>query len=329
MDYETRHFSTQKYYDMPTRGVSVYHQSIFNNLLIDGLSLTLGIRYDYEHAVNNYTAYKDSADLHQPLGDYPPAKLSFSQLTPKVTLQYSLPSSQLIYASVAKGYKTGGFNTAFQEDSDRVFKPEYSWNYEVGAKGRFWQNRLRAELCFFFIDWRNQQIYQMIQIGQILRNAGHSQSKGIEASVKANLVKGFTLQANWGLTHAKFLDYVQNATVKYSGNYIPLVPNQTLGLAGNYLVPLRTKLADNLLFNLQYTGTGKLYWAENNQYSQPYYGILNAKITAKKGIAEISLWAKNLTNSEYAAYWFAMGTKQYAQKGRPLTAGISVNLTIQ
>jgi len=329
MDYETRHYSTQKYYDMPTRGVSVYHQSVFNNLLADGLSLTLGIRYDYEYASNNYTAYKDSTDLRNPLGGNFYSKLNFSQLTPKAILQYSFPSSQLIYASVTKGYKTGGFNTAFEHDDERSFKPEYSWNYEVGAKGLFWQNRLRAELSFFFIDWRNQQIYQMIPIGQILRNAGHSQSKGIEASVNANLLKGFTLQANWGLTHAKFLDYVQSATVNYSGNYIPLVPNQTLGLAANYLIPLRSKLADNLSVNLQYTGTGKLYWAENNKFTQPYYGILNAKITGTKGIAQVSLWAKNLTNTEYAAYWFAMGAQQYAQKGKPLTAGISVNLTIQ
>jgi outer membrane receptor protein involved in Fe transport len=329
MDYEQQNYSTQKYYDMPTRGISFYHQSIFNNLLIDRLSLTLGIRYDYESASNNYTAYKDSIDSRNPLGGNFFSTLNFSQLTPKATLQYTLPSSQMLYASVTKGYKTGGFNTAFEQDADRTFKPEYSWNYEVGAKGRFWQNRIRAELCFFFIDWRNQQIYQMIPIGQILKNAGHSQSKGIEASVRANLFKGFTLQANWGLTHATFLDYVQSATVNYSGNYIPLVPNQTLGLAANYLIPFRSKHIDNLSVNMQYTGTGKLYWAENNQYIQPYYGILNAKITATKGIAQISLWAKNLTNTQYAAYWFAMGAQQYAQKGRPFTVGLSVNLTIQ
>jgi outer membrane receptor protein involved in Fe transport len=122
---------------------------------------------------------------------------------------------------------------------------------------------------------------------------------------------------------------VQNSTVIYSGNYIPLVPNQTLGLAGNYRIPIQSNLLDDLSVNLQYTGTGKLYWAENNKFTQPYSGILNGKITATKGIAQISLWAKNITDTEYAAYWFAIGAQQYAQKGRPLTAGVSVNLTIQ
>ena len=331
MAYERLNYSTQKLYDLPTRGISFYHQSILNNILTDGLSLTLGIRYDYEKASNDYTAYKDSLDLRQPLGGDFSSTMDFSQLTPKIALQYTLPSSQMFYASITRGYKTGGFNTSFERDEDRSFKPEYSWNYEIGAKGRFWENRIRAELCFFYIDWKNQQIYQMLPSGkgQMLKNAGHSRSKGIELSLQGNLWKGFALQANWGLTDAIFLNYVQSATIDYSGNYIPSVPAQTLGLAANYRIPLRSKLADNLSVNLQYTGTGKLYWAEDNKISQPYYGILNGKISAAKGIATVSLWSKNITNVEYMAYSFAMSNQQYTQKGRPLTVGISINLRIQ
>ena len=331
MNYERLNYSTQKLYNMPTRGISVYHQSTFNNLLINRLSLIVGIRYDYERASDDYTAYKDSLETQQPLGGSFFSRLSFSQLTPKISLQYTLPSSQMLYASITRGYKTGGFNTSFERDEDRSFQPEYSWNYEAGAKGRFWENRIRAELCFFFIDWRNQQIYQLLPsgIGQMLKNAGHSQSKGIELSLQGNLWKGFTLQANGGITRAVFLDYAQSAKVNYSGNYIPSVPAQTLGVAANYRIPLQTKLTDNLSFNLQYTGTGKLYWAEDNKLIQPYYGLLNGKISATKGNATVSLWAKNITNTEYTAYAFAMGAQQYAQKGKPFTAGISINLLIK
>ena len=331
MNYEQLNYSTQKLYDMPTRGISFYHQSTFNDLLIKRLSLTLGIRYDYEKAANNYTAYKDSQDGRQSLGGDSLSRLNFSQFTPKFTLQYTLPSSQMIYASITRGYKTGGFNTSFERDEDRAFKPEYSWNYEVGAKGRFWENRIRAELCFFFIDWRNQQIYQMLPSGngQMLKNAGHSQSKGIELSLQGNLWKNFNLQASWGLTHAIFLDYVQSDKVNYSGNYIPFVPSQTFGLAANYLIPLQSKTLDNISINLQYTGTDKFYWAEDNKFTQPYYGLLNGKISATKGNATVSLWAKNITNSEYTAYSFAMGAQQFAQKGKPFTAGISLSLLIK
>jgi len=330
MNYEQQNYSTQKLYDTPTRGISFYHQSTFNDLLIHRLSLTLGLRYDYEKASDDYTAYKDSQDGRQPLGGDFSSKLSFNQLTPKFVLQYTLPAYRMLYASITRGYKTGGFNTSFERDEDRSFKPEYSWNYEIGAKGRFWENRIRAELCFFLIDWRNQQIYQALPsgIGQMLKNAGHSRSKGIELSLQGNLFKNFILQANWGLTHATFLEYVQSNTIDYSGNYIPFVPSQTLGMAADYKIPIQSKLMDNLSINLQYTGTGKLYWAENNTLTQPYYGLLSGKISAVKGNATLSLWAKNITDTDYTAYSFAMGKQQFAQKGKPLTAGISVNLLI-
>ncbi|MCL1932502.1 MAG: TonB-dependent receptor [Candidatus Azobacteroides sp.] len=331
MDYERLYYSTRKLYDMPTRGISFYHQSGLNNILTDRLSLTLGIRYDYEKASNDYTAYKDSLDLRQPLGGDFSSTMDFSQLTPKVALQYTLPSSQMFYASVTRGYKTGGFNTSFEREEDRSFKPEYSWNYEIGAKGRFWENRIRAELCFFYIDWKNQQIYQTLPSGrgQMLKNAGHSRSRGIELSLQGNLWKGFFLQANGGITDAIFLDYVQSATIDYSKNHIPSVPAQTLGLAADYLIPLRSKLADHVSVNLQYIGTGKLYWNEDNKVSQPYYGLLNGKISASKGIATVSIWAKNITNAEYMAYSFALSNQQYAQKGRLVTVGVSVNLLIK
>ena len=330
MNYEILNYSTRKLYNTPTRGVSLYHQSAFNNLLIDRLSFIAGLRYDYEYASDNYAGYKDSLEIQQSLGNDFFSRLRFSQLTPKFSLQYTLPSAQLLYASVTRGYKTGGFNTTFARDEDRTFQPEYSWNYEIGAKSRFWENRIRAELCFFFIDWRNQQVYQLIPgvIGQVMKNAGHSQSKGIELSFQGNLWKGFNLQVNGGITHATFLDYVQSATVNYSGNYIPCVPAQTLGAAANYLIPVHSKLMDNLSVNLQYTGTGKLYWAEDNKIVQPYYGLLNGKLSAVKGNTRISLWAKNITNTEYMAYSFALSGKTYAQKGKPFTVGVSVNLLI-
>ena len=330
LDYKTQDYSTQKLYDIPTDGISFYHQSVLNNLLIDRLSLTLGIRYDYEKASNDYIAYRNTTDTHASYEDFF-SELSFSQVTPKFALQYTLPSLQLFYASITKGYKTGGFNSSFEREEDRSFQPEYSWNYEIGTKTHFWQNRIRAELCFFYIDWNNQQIYQTLPSGRgsMLKNAGRSESKGIELSLQANLWEGFTLLANGGLTHAIFKEYVQSSAIDYSGNFLPMVPAQTLGLAANYQVPLRSQFIDGLTLNLQYTGTGKLYWNEDNKVTQPYYGLLSGNIAVTKGITTISFWAKNMTNTEYSAFYFASMGKLYAQKGRPFTAGVSVNLLIK
>jgi iron complex outermembrane recepter protein len=101
-----------------------------------------------------------------------------------------LSENSNVYALVSKGYKTGGFNAIFEREEDLMYDPEESWNYEVGFKTSLHQNRIIAEAALFYIDWTNQQIYQTVPSGQgsMLKNAGHSVSKGFEVSGRARIL---------------------------------------------------------------------------------------------------------------------------------------------
>lgn len=330
LDYLKAGYTNRKYYDRPTSGIAVYHQSIFDDLLVKNLSLTVGLRYDFEHTTHDYLYYKDTKEESKEM-DKNYAKLNFSQLTPKFSLQYLFPSGAQIYTTVAKGYKTGGFNTSFDKDDDRTFKPETSWNYEIGAKHPFLDNRVRAEISLFFIDWKHQQISQYLSsgIGSLLTNAGHSQSKGIELSLQANPCNGLLLQANYGYTHATFKDYTdkkKDQIIDYSGNYLPMVPINTFSLGMDYTISNPCNHIDRFIISVNYTGTGKINWKEDNLISQPYYGLLNAKFSATKEFITFALWAKNITNSEYSTFYFESGGNGLAQKGRPFTIGGNIQL---
>jgi len=327
LEYRAQKYSTDKIYGTPTKGVSVYHQSVFEDLLADGLSLTLGLRYDYEQATDDYLAYRDTTGRRDKTDAFV-SNLSFSQLTPKIALQYSFADRKMLYASVAKGYKTGGFNTSFSRDEDRSFEPEYSWNYEAGFKGAFIGNRLKIDACLFYIDWRKQQIYQPMPsgIGQMLKNAGRSESRGAELSLYADITENLHLQANWGYTQAIFKEYQRSETIDYSGNYLPFVPKQTVSAGLDYDIPLFKRIFDRIMLNLTYSGIDRLYWSEDNAVSQPYYGLLNGKLSISKSNFNISFWAKNITNTEYSAYYFESMGKRFAQKGKPFIAGISMSL---
>jgi len=329
LQYKKQNYSTDKLYNIPTKGISFYHQSVFDNLLIDRLSLTLGIRYDYEKASNSYVAYKDTADNRLQTDAFD-SRMNFSQLTPKAAIQYNFSPTQLFYVSATKGYKTGGFNTSFEREEDRAFKPEYSWNYEIGSKMAFFQNRLQVEACLFYIDWRNQQIYQSLPSGrgQMLKNAGRSESKGAEVSLLAKPVKGLNLQANWGYTYATFKEYQRTDKLSYAGKFLPLVPRQTLSLGFDYTVPVFKQWLDRVMLNMNYNGVGPLYWNEDNVVSQPYYGQLNGNLMITKGLATVSLWARNITNEDYFAFYFETGGKKFVQKGKPFTIGVTVTVNI-
>jgi outer membrane receptor protein involved in Fe transport len=333
LEYKTQNYSTDKLYDIPTNGISFYHQSIFDNLLIDWLSLTLGIRYDYEKASNKYVSYKDTINngaTERTQTDALNNKLIFNQLTPKMALQYRLYPGQMLYVSATKGYKTGGFNTSFEREEDRTFKPEYSWNYEIGSKMQFLQNRLQIEACLFYIDWKNQQIYQNLPSGKgsMLKNAGRSESKGAEISLLAKPLNGLSFQAHWGYTHAVFKEYKRSETLDHAGKFLPLVPKQTFSFGFDYIIPISKRWFDRVVLDINYTGIDRLYWNEDNVVSQPYYGQLNGNFMITKGLTTFSLWAKNITNENYSAFYFESMGKQFVQKGKPFTIGATVSVKI-
>lgn len=69
------------------------------------------------------------------------------------------------------------------------YKPEYSWNYEVGSHLTLWEGKLWADLAAFYMDTRDQQVSQFAKsgLGRITTNAGKSRSYGVEAALRASL----------------------------------------------------------------------------------------------------------------------------------------------
>ena len=326
------HYIPQNYcmpnlYDSPTRGLSVYHQSSLR--IIGGLNAKLGLRFDYEHAKENYEAYKTASAFDRTLGtpiDSYESRLNFTQLTPKFALEYLFNDEEMVYASVARGYKTGGFNSAFTSDDERTFNPEYNWNYEVGFKGSMLDHTLQADLTLFYVDWRHQQIAQtVVGVGNITRNAGHSDSKGVELGLTARPVQPLTLRLSYGYTYARFLDYEKSATVSYTGNMLPFVPRETLSFRGAYTILPCCSAIDRIVLSAGVNGMGKIYWNEDNAVYQPFYTLLDAKVSVTSGRLTWEAWGKNLNNTDYLTYYFKTNTG-YGQQGRPLTFGTSLIL---
>ena len=326
--YIAQDYCTPKFYDSPTTGISLYHQSKLN--IMGGLSAQVGLRFDYEHAKEDYMAYRTAAwatTLGTPTDTYD-SKLNFTQLTPKFTLEYLSSENQLFYASVTRGYKTGGFNSTFLQDDERTYDPEYNWNYEVGTKTSLLNHALQAELTLFYVDWRHQQITQTIAgVGNITRNAGHSDSKGVELAVMVRPIRPLVFNLNYGYTYARFLNYKRSETVNYTGMMLPLVPQHTLSLNGSYTLLPQNSVIDRLVFSAGLSGLGKIYWNEDNAVNQPFYALLNAKVSASFGNITWEIWGKNLTNTDYLTYYFK-SSAAYGQKGRPISFGTSLILDL-
>ena len=347
-------------FSTPSYGAAVFHQSTYDNLFVKGLSVTAGVRLDYEKVELNYhsslventemllitprfTTQRDTVLFTELQGK---EFIDFKQVLPKFVVKYDLNEDRYVYVSAAKGYKSGGYNVnmfadlsqnAFREKYDPTFdktkalsvkeaasyKPEYSWNYELGFKGELIKNFLFAELAGYYIDVKDIQLTQFVESGQgrIINNAASAESFGGEISLTAPLSNNFSLTANYGYTHATF----KNDTLGYNGNHVPFAPQNTLSLSAVYNKKLNKKWIDNLNVQTWYNSAGRIYWTETNMVYQNFYGVLNAKASFSKSYFSLAFWMKNILNEEYAAFYVESMGRGLSQKGKPMQCGIDLN----
>lgn len=324
MLYVQQNYSSINEYTMPTTGIAVFAQVSYN--LWRGLSATAGLRYDFEKSDDDYcnSIRKDGVSSTKKKFN---SDLTTNDLLPKFGVQYKWHARNVAFINITRGCKAGGFNAVFETDAERTYADEFNWNYEAGVKAASSDKKFGGEMTMFYIDWRRQHISRtMPGVGNVIYNAGHSSSKGIEASVMARPVMGLLLQANYGYTYAKFINYKKSDSQDYSGNMIPLVPRNTLSAMASYSMSPQ-RLFDLVTFSVNVNGVGKLYWLEDNAAYQSFYSQLGAKIAVQKGFATFELWGKNITNTNYLSYYFVSSDK-YAQGGQPATLGANLNITL-
>lgn len=134
-----------------------------------------------------------------------------------------------------------------------------------------------------------------------------------------------------GFTRATFRDYKtldKNETeINYKDNFIPYTPRHTVSLGLNYTKLLRNSWLDQFTASVQYAGAGKIFWTEKNDISQDFYGVLNGKVGVRKGIVNLNVWSRNMTDTDYQAFYFESFDNSFIQKGKPFQIGAEVAVT--
>jgi outer membrane receptor protein involved in Fe transport len=325
VDDYTKQLWYQKDYLPETQGAALFHQSAYK--LFPKLTLTGGIRFDYEQTKMGYTyiATRAAATVASTDTVYP--YLSDAVILPKVALSYELTPDLQAYGSYSTGYKPGGFNSTFELPEHLMFKKEISYNYEVGLKSTFLRY-LFADLSLFYTDLKNQQIYRTVPSGRgsYLDNSGLSNNKGVELSVQNSSFHGFEAMIAYGYTHSKILEYVQNAQLNYNNSFTPYIPRHTLAVQASQTFHLHhSRLIDRIKLNVLYSETGELYWNLANTLKEEKCGLLSAKVMVSRGNLQLDIWGKNLLNTQYHSFMFESGPAAFAQAGKPLQLGVNLS----
>ena len=249
----------------PISAVSSYHSestAVFGEVsygfLNDTLRPLVGLRY-----------FKDNRDfysLNRPPGPVQPpafrAKETFDSINPRFNLAWKPSEEVNLYANVARGFRSGTFNTAAAvsvSGGTVAFgvNPDSLWSYEVGGKFTLFDKRLYVELVAYHLDWSDIQLNYTVAGGvQVIRNAGQVTGDGVEFALNWNVAPGLTLQASGNANATKF-DQISNPAVFAAtpniavGKQVASVPERTFSLGANYNRPItdHTSLVVNATYS--------------------------------------------------------------------------------
>ena len=317
--------------DLSDSGMGVYGQTRFTAW--KKLSFTAGLRFDYE---------SKNAGLRSSTGPSTSPNDSFSEVSPQFSVAYQLTPNQMAYVSASRGYKAGGFNPAPTgipaPAGTESYGPEHTWNYELGHKAKWLEDKVETTVALFYIDWQNLQLNQQIPFsgGQyFIGNAGRANSKGLEVETRYRPFSWWELFGMVGYTHARFLSgssaFNANLGVNQGvgGNTLPYAPtfNANMGTQISW-APCRYA---RLYFRVQLSKYGDFQYDASNAMGQTSYQLVNFRggVRTKHWFAEG--WADNAFNAHYvpiAIPYAQLGAPSgyVGESGAPLTYGARVGL---
>ncbi len=318
-------------FDADTREWSLFAQAGFD--ITDELNFNAEGRYTNEDKETHITYNLFPTDETY--------KRSYSYFSPRLTLSYEPKNNEnlLIYASAAKGVRTGGINggvtgcspfggagpaCSAAQARERFFDPEENWTYEIGTKNTLLDGALQLNTAIYYTDWTDMQLPELNAdaFGTHVTNVnGGADIYGLEVDGAFALSEMVTITGGYGYTKPEFKSGTLDGSVVSScgtdGSLcnIVMTPGGLLAadVGGNTLGrTAEHQLNLGLLLEGQLGDSGLNWYAQTNVNYQSEnfarsinaleYGertLVDLRVAVYQEAYEIAFWAKNVFDDEY------------------------------
>ncbi|MBO9375879.1 TonB-dependent receptor [Sphingomonas histidinilytica] len=285
-----------------------------NYSVTDAIELTGALRYDH-----------DRREQTNRLVPGPKRKANFDEWQPKVSIKYSPTPDTMVYATAARGFRSGGFNPP-NAVFPAIYKPEVADTLEIGSKNSLLDRRLTLNAAAFYMRYKDQQVFILNVADQGIVNVGKTDIYGFELEAQARPVRNLQLGASLGFIDTKIKDF--DGTARFRGNRVPLTYRWSYTAFGQYRAPLGDDRA--IVARIDYSGRSGNYWHIDNADRQDAVHLVNARLTYDAKRYSIALYATNLFKERYTEEFFAKefsaGAADIRYPGQPRRYGVSATL---
>lgn len=289
--------------------------------LFDRLELGGGLRY--------YNDNRDQINIFPNLPNFSPSK-TFSRLTYRAYARLAVTDNINVYANVATGFRSGGFNNqnSIAAGGPGTYQPENVMTEEVGAKTNFLSNRVQLDLAAFTGEYQNQVQNAFIinpTTGKSVTfqyNAGNAGLRGLEWSLTVYPIENLRLVASGDVYTSKFGLVSPIATVSY-GDPLNFAPDATLQFSGTYDFHWTDDIPGSI--DIAYNYRGKEYYIDRGSSvvlpvnTSSSLSFLQASVGADWQGMHFELLGQNLLNELNPLNATNVG---FYNQARPRTFGI-------
>ena len=246
-----------------------------------------------------------------------------SELQPRFTLDYKLTDNAMVYGSVAKSTKPGGFGTVqMARPAIAEVAPEKLWAYEIGTKTRWLDDSLQANASVFYYDYQDRQVGITVTDPEVpgfpaagIANAAKATTQGIEVDVVWSPMEYLDLGIGYAYTDAEWDDFnyssirengptdkdkaiCGNAQGDCSGADISGIPKNAVTVLGSWQQPLADYGMDWFFnANAQYQSKRSLSEQINVAYVDSFW-TADAQLGLQTDTWSVMLFATNVFDDD-------------------------------
>jgi iron complex outermembrane recepter protein len=245
-----------------------------------------------------------------------------TNFSPSIKAQYDLNDDVMLYASVSKAFKSGGFDEAGTTPvlEDFSYDDEEALSFEIGGKLTVLDGRGSLNFAMFHTNYEDLQVSAFVGDKYVVGNAAEATSQGVEIDGVFRVTEALTMTASMAYLDATY-DEFENASCTLAqvqassgtandcvqdlkGETLAFAPEWTANIGLNHVASITNSLELTSMLNLNYTDEQYLAQDLDDQALEESHVTVNGRIALADLDSnwEIALVGKNLTDEEIRTY---------------------------
>jgi outer membrane receptor protein involved in Fe transport len=251
--------------------------------------------------------------------------------------RWHVDADTMVYARLATGYRPGGPNAqpvAPPAGTPTEYGADKTVNIELGLRSTQLDGRLSIDVAAFHVDWKDIQLFEVVNGIGINANGGKAKSQGVEWTFAYVPVHGLTLGWTGAYTDAKLTSDAPAVNGK-DGDPLAYAPKWSTSLDGEYDFNLTANWKGFIGADWSYVGSRSSDFQSfptdatmvpNGQLELDSYNTFGARLGIDSAHYRVTLYGKNLGDKRGITNYSNVSTAESLLTViQPRTYGLTLN----